>query len=586
MTRASDRHSLTARLLAAAIPAGLALWRWALPQRPLWAVGPRALVDAVFAIILGAYLLLLAAAIGDRLGKKLWAGTTRLESTVFATAGGMGLLSHGMLLLGLAGLASRGIVVAVIVILGWVFGDSVVHQARVGSKALAQALLGVGRLTRFQKTILAFCAVALLATFLLSLAPPTIYDALMYHLVAPRDLLEHHALPKGTEAYRRMAESVQLFYPQGAEMLFAFGLALASEGVAHLLHLSFAILTGLVVFTMAKRFASEKVAWTALALLLTMPILPIWAGQAQIDFIWSLYEILAIYAVLLWWQSDSRHWLLAAGIFSALALSTKYLAVASVLVLALLILWKSIAEGWQTASKNVVTFSLLAIGIASPWYLKNWVWVGNPVYPYFLKGGELPSQMASWIDESLGSFGYREGLIGFLTLPWDLYVHHEAFGAVWNGMDFLSPLFPLVLAYPFLRHGPEGRWVKVMLAIMGLRFLVWGVVSQQTRFLVPIVPLLCIGTATVLVRLAKIHRFGVRWNHIVQAVQIAVVSVSCLYVAWACLHLSPFQVIVGIQSRDAYLREQVGDYPAQAYLREQAPADAQILLIADGRGST
>jgi len=568
MTRASDRHSLTARLLAAAIPAGLALWRWALPQRPLWAVG-------------GAYLLLLAAAIGDRLGKKLWAGTTRLESTVFATAGGMGLLSHGMLLLGLAGLASRGIVVAVIVILGWVFGDSVVHQARVGSKALAQALQGVGRLTRFQKTILALGAATLLAAFILCLVPPTGYDALMYHLLAPRELLERHSLSSGVENGNWHAAG-----PLGAEMLFALCLAFGSDTAPQLLHLGFAVLVVGATLAAAKRFACEEIAWSALALLLTMPILPIWAGQAQVDFFWALYELLAMYALLLWWNSiQSGRWLVLAGLMSALALGTKYLALAGVVILALLILWRSITAGGRKAAANLTLYLVPALGIALPWYLKNWVWLGNPVYPFFLGGDNLSPQLLSWIEEYHASFGYGEGLWGWLLLPWNLYAHNEAFGAIWNSLDFLSPLFPVILLYPFLWRGKEDRWLDLMLGIAGLHFVLWTTGSRQIRFLLPIVPLLCLAAATTLVRLGKRHWGGLAWRRPIQAVQIAVVIISLAWAGWALFYLDPLPVVLGALSTDGYLREQVGDHAALSYLEEHAPSDTtNIFLIADGRG--
>lgn len=60
-------------------PLGLMLWRWLLPARSLTSTGPRALVDAAFAVLQAGYLWLLAGAVGRALGGRLWRGVTPLE---------------------------------------------------------------------------------------------------------------------------------------------------------------------------------------------------------------------------------------------------------------------------------------------------------------------------------------------------------------------------------------------------------------------------------------------------------------------------------------------------------------------------
>ncbi|MGQ9584085.1 MAG: hypothetical protein ACUVXG_01630 [Anaerolineae bacterium] len=590
-------HPLALRLLGAVVPAGLVLARWLWPSRPLDAVGSQALWDAAFSVVLAGYLLLLAMAFGERLGRGLWRGVTRLESAIFAAAAGLGALGQGMLLLGLAGWASREIIIAAVVVIGWFLGPAMAEAVRGIGQGASRAWNDIGRCSRSQKVILGFAVAVGAVAFLLALAPPAGYDALMYHLLVPDQLLESHTLPAGLEDGNWHAAG-----PLGAEMLFAMALAFGSIVAPQLLHLGVAILFGLTTVAMARRFIGEGVAWGALALLLTMPILPFWASHAHTDFFWSLYELLAVYAFLLWWGSRSdasdgssppaavagrrRRWLVLAGLMSGLALSTKYLALAGVTVIAVFILAKRAAEvSWKGLLADLGTYVGLSLGISLAWYVKNWAWLGNPIYPFFLGGGNLSPQLLVWIGEYHASFGFGEGVWRWVLLPWNLYAHHQAFGAVWNGLDFLSPLFPLLLALPLLERQHQGWWTRLLLGMTGLRFLLWASASQQIRFLLPIVPLLCVGTARVLAQWEEVRWGGVAWRLPARAVLIATVALSCGLTGWGFLHLNPLPVIAGIESQDAYLREHVGTYPALSYLNDHASeGSARVFLVADGRG--
>ena len=67
------------------------------------------------------------------------------------------------------------------------------------------------------------------------------------------------------------------------------------------------------------------------------------------------------------------------------------------------------------AVKLAVIFSLLALTVAAPWYLRNWAVMGNPVYP-FVWGGQLwDAFRAEWYAEAGTGIGWN--LRELLLLP-------------------------------------------------------------------------------------------------------------------------------------------------------------------------
>ncbi|MGC8838616.1 MAG: ArnT family glycosyltransferase [Anaerolineae bacterium] len=567
---------------AALAPLGLALWGWAAPTRPLSLGGARALLDAAFACLLTAYLLLLASAVGRSLGARLWQGVSPLESALFATAAGLGVLSHGILVLGAAGLATRPFVVAALALCGVAFARPVGRQACGLARALQRVPGGWRNLTRPEKAVALLAGAVVLLTFLLALAPPSGYDSLMYHLFVPRRVLESGSLPR--EAPDGNWHAVG---PLGEELLFLLCLALGSDTAPQALHVGAAVLCGAVAFALARRYGSPGSAWRSVGVLLTMPVLPLWASQANVDFFWAFYEGMAVYALLLWWEEpgDARP-LALAGALSGLALSAKVLALPLLGILAVVVLGRgALSLGKTAAVRALALYLCIALAVASPWYLKNWAYLHNPVYPFYLGARDLSPSLLRWIEEYNGQgFGVGRGWADWLLLPWNLYTHHAAFSASHTGLDYLSPLFPLLVLLPFVRRGQGGHLDRVFALVIGLRFAAWAVGSQQTRFLLPLFPLLCAAVGQILVRPQRARWRALRGDLVVQAVEIAGLGVGVLFTSLAFLHIEPLPVLAGLETPDAFLRRNVGDYGAMAYLREHAPPGARLFLVADGRG--
>jgi hypothetical protein len=330
------------------------------------------------------------------------------------------------------------------------------------------------------------------------------WDAISYHLADPKVFLQQgriSVLP--TEHHSN--------FPFTMEMLFMVGLVFGDFPLANLFHWMMGVLCVVAMVSFGRKFGGVTSGWLGAVLFVTTPVALWQASIAYIDVAVGLYVLLASFAgvraTLETEEKPKQQWLVLAGLMMGFALGVKYLALLPFLFLALFLLLR------RTPVRKLAIYLVLAGAIASPWYLKNIVLMGNPVYPYmykiFPKSRYWSEDRGRVYDSEQQGFGYShkisqpaETVPNLLMTPWRLfgnadkfsnageYTFMALFGGLWAGLG---------LAFALLRRIPrEVRWV------MGLgliQVLAWFFVAQVSRYLVSVLPLLGIGCGYVCHRL-------------------------------------------------------------------------------------
>ena len=296
-----------------------------------------------------------------------------------------------------------------------------------------------------------------------------------------------HVLPD--ECLTAFPASVEVLYSalmvisgtRGPELFAFFGI-----GALLLVSYGFAIRLGL----------DEKAAWWAVALIATMPVVYRGSYGGFVDAIFSGFVLLALRFAL---DADESKGRVLAGIFAGLAMATKYTGIpAFVLILA-----AAMALAWVrqavAPTKLVGRFALLAViagCVAAPWYLRNWIVLGSPIYPpppFLLRFFHIKYMSPQAIDGLAAivrreGLGMGHGLSSFLLLPFHLTFHPANF---LNGPGGVG--VALLALAPF---GILSRWRDPFvgaLAFFGfLEVLGWFVTEQDARFLIHIYILLAI----------------------------------------------------------------------------------------------
>jgi hypothetical protein len=549
---------------------GLIALRWVFPERPFDYVGTRAMLDGVFALGLLGVVLLLAAGLGSRMLRWMKVeDLSSLETALFAVPIGLGIIAYGVLALGLAGLLqSWSIFIWLLLLWVWAWRElkRIADRFPASLRDLGGRWLG---LRGEYKAFSIITSIILIATVVQCLAPPVEPDALIYHLQAPRLFLQAGGIAP-------MPDFTPAAFPFTIEMLFTLGLSFGSDTFAKLIHLSYGIFLVLGVFAAGKHYLSAEGGGLSAAILLTMPILPVWASLAYVDLGWALYEFLALYAIIGWGERQKRGWLYLSGLFMGLALGSKYLASGGAAVLGLWILWQSRGQGGRTVLLNGAVFGFTALLVASPWYLKNWLWYSNPVYP-FLEG--VTGQGSGLLK--LESGGNVFGLWDYLLLPLNLYIHRESFAGVYGSIEILSLLFPLVFLLPWIRKSRILSWFALLTLF---RFIFWAVTSHdRIRYLLPAFPALCLLSSHVLGELAT-QRVLIRWKRVLQLGLVGgLVATTMVYTILFLLQMGPLPVVLGLETKDGFLRRELLNYPAHQYIMNNLPQNARVFTLWDGR---
>ncbi|HEX6655665.1 MAG TPA: hypothetical protein VF153_05575, partial [Candidatus Limnocylindria bacterium] len=219
------------------------------------------LASHLFAVGLLAGLLWLGAALGLRLLRALGAvDALGLEGLLFAVGLGLGGLAYLVLACGFLGLLRPWALAALLAALAVALRAELAELAA-ALPTLGRAWLDQRRELRRERMVglsVSLIEITVILLVFRALAPPTGYDALLYHLEGPRAFLQLGRLAP-------LPELQQANMPFTVEMLYLLGLAFGSDELPGLLHLGLAVLLGLATFGFGRRFFGPTVGWLAAA---------------------------------------------------------------------------------------------------------------------------------------------------------------------------------------------------------------------------------------------------------------------------------------------------------------------------------
>jgi len=548
------------------------LLRILFPERSMDAIGPRALLDTAFALGLFFYVLLTATAIGAKVLR--WfhlSELSKVEHFLFSATLGLGVLAYGILLLGLASQLSV-VSITVLLLLATTWGITEWSEILSLWKTTLTRFLQNWKDTpsMLQKALIVVAGIIFLAALLQTLTPPQDYDGLMYHLQGPNLFL------KASEI-RLLPEPWPVNMPMTIEMLFTYGLAYGSDTFARLVNFGYGILLVLSAYLFARRFFGISTGRIAVLLMAGIPVFSLWITYASSDTGWSLYAFMGLYLLSLYRAKGQTQFLILSGLTSGLALGSKYLALPWVFTLGLLVLWDE-RKKLKKLLRAGALFALPALVTGSPWYIKNWLWTGNPVYPFYFGGPGWDAIRQDLLMNYLGSFGTGRSLLDYLLIPINLYVQHAKFALV--AYEMPNILFLLALLFPLYQKDETARRIGAASALF-LFFWAFGV--QHTRYLLPIFPGLSILTALVLPQIIE-RPFPKPHRSILFGLLIVPMLFTLLYQALLFETNQPYKIILGVESKTTFLSRTVNDFTATRFVREHSPEDTRVLMMRDGRG--
>jgi hypothetical protein len=322
--------------------------------------------------------------------------------SVLASLATIGILQRWFPWHGLADRLIRGAVVgtAVVVFCGLVLGGIgwlgrapyaiVLAVLAAGAQVLKGGPSRANRITvaNIPWPAVAFCGaiLAVVISFGLSHSPLTAYDSLSYHLFFPARWLQEHRLSIIATPF---SDEAQSYAPANGELFFLWLMApLHSDQLARIGQVPFYVLIGIALYALARRTGARPgtALYPALFAMVSRPVVEQAVG-ADVDLIcWSLFLASLYLGLHALETNERRDWALL-GVSLGLYAGTKYVALVYVPVLALLIIARVLkrtpsglsGQGGRAAALLWAIPGVLAFSL--PWYLRNWVVAGSPLYP-------------------------------------------------------------------------------------------------------------------------------------------------------------------------------------------------------------
>lgn len=478
----------------------------------------------------------------------------------------LGLMSLIVFALGHAGLVSTPFLILAIITSSAFLAFAVWRGKRTPSSE---------RWTLHEKLLAGAVAVSIVLVVPLALIPPMVRDELISHLAIPRLYLQKGAI-------HEISFAGFSYLPQNIDLLYMVSLGLGSDIAPKLIHLGFAVATGLVIYFYLARSAGKATGLVGMLLYFTVPLVSNLSRTAYIDNGAAFYSTLAVIAALKWKDNDEFKWLALSAISIGLALSAKYNNVLTlVLVSGFVFITCLNKKRYSGALVNTAAYAAIAIVVLSPWLVRNYLWTGSPLYPLYEsaasavgkgEGVHVTTELAPIAKRMVL---YNESALDIVLIPVRIFIGGED-NSIQRFDGVLNPLFLVLMPLAFIRRRTADL---KYLALFSTLFMAMAILSVDlvTRYLLPVVPFFAIFAA---LGLKNLYETRFKWVAIILTV--AAVGFSLNYERGLYVKYRPLSYLFGNETHEAYLERMLPDYKAVSYANRNIPEGSRVFLLFSG----
>jgi hypothetical protein len=377
--------------------------------------------------------------------------------------------------------------------------------------------------------------------FVQALKPEASPDGSTYHLGWVAQTFREHE-------FHASAENFYWAFPKGLEMLYLYAFAFGKHSAAALVHFAFLIGLATAIILYARRHDQLLAGVFASLLVFLSPAVALNGTTAYADVALAAAAFGSFWALDLWKQTGCGRLLLLASTLAGFSFTIKYtglLAVANVLIVIL----------FRRASVYAIAPALL---LSSPYLIRNWLVVGNPVSPFlnaWFPNPHVHNAFETMIREMMRHY---PGLGSYWQLPWETTVR----GVVLQG--FLGPVFLLLPLCLFALRTSLGRTLLIAGAVFALP--VTG--NAGTRFWIPSLPFFALALGLVVSK----------WRTLAACI-LAIHAVTALPPV-ARLYTAPGAPMLTGLPLHATLPELTDSYDVVRILEKNVPANATVFALA------
>jgi hypothetical protein len=367
-----------------------------------------------------------------------------------------------------------------------------------------------------------------------AMAPEISFDGSRYHLgLVARYLREH--------GFHAVHDNFYAALPAGVEMLYLFAFAFGRHSAAATVHFGLLLALAWQMIAWARRAGYPLAGMCAASLVFLSPMVGVDGSSAYNDVAVAAIAFTLFHALWLWQEQRAARLLVAIGLLAGFAFTAKYTAGLAVPYALGWVAWNS-----RRRARDLAIVAGAAALVMAPWIVKNWLWYGNPLAPFFNRWFPNPYVTSSFELE------YRSRL------------------AHWNGADgVIGPVLLLAPIGLLALRWRVGRQLLLAAVVFGAALFA----NAGPRFLIPALPFAALAMCLVLARTPRLAVGMV----VVQAVLSwpPVLRRYCRADAWH-LNKVTYREALRIKPEDGFLESNLPLYGAARLVERVTPVGATV----------
>ncbi|MDD4182242.1 MAG: glycosyltransferase family 39 protein [Candidatus Omnitrophica bacterium] len=403
-------------------------------------------------------------------------------------------------------------------------------------------------------------------TLIGSLSPLLGMDAASYHIQDPKIFIKAHKvfyLPYTRES----------LWPFLVQMLFTLGLLLKGVMLAKLFHFAFSIFSVLGIYVFCRRYWPRANSLMAGAIFALIPAIFTGTTYAYTDLGVVFYTILAFYRFFLWLDTKNNKWFYLSAAACGFLLGIKITSAVTPAIILFLYFFNKVRENKTIKEKflPVIIFTLIILATGGVWYMRSWIILGNPIFPFaaylFNGAGYMEEKLRYQLTSGIGT-----GPVQFIKMLWPLTLYPDRFGGESIGAIFLIFL-PMII---FVRK--ISKFIKYVIFITVSLYASWFIVYQYVRFFYPTLIFLSILVSYIYFNFCKKDKIISKTSTVV------IILLFCYSAALSVYHnLDKIPVVFGVQKQQDYLLKHERIYEIAQYVNNNLPVNSKILILAEPR---
>jgi 4-amino-4-deoxy-L-arabinose transferase-like glycosyltransferase len=449
---------------------------------------------------------------------------------------------------------------------------------------------------------LAFASLIFMAFYHAVFFPQTLWDTFTVYAYLGKEIYYQNKIP----LFFGSSGSVEWSgnYPMLVPTLYAwfnFSLGEVNDFLSRTIFPIFGLATLASTYALSRKLYGSTAAIFSVYVLITTPIFFAHLAIGYIDIVLTFYTTLAFYFLQKAYEENNTVYAVLSGLLAGFAAWTKYQG----LFLALIILafWLLIRIRGERSNNTTSLFlkSLIAfILIASPWYLRNWILVGNPVYPnmFMVFGGRnldpwlLSQNYEYWIGRWAILLRTDRSFDSLIGLPTRLLIEDNSLNSQGqDGVGFLLTCFSIPSLFISLFKCRKRDFLLLTWIIV--YFLLWfASLYYFIRYLLPITPALSILAGKLISEISFEIKNSRKFRRIILSAIVAIPISAAFFIPTGVLAITgpsrTFQDYVFFRPFNPPSTEESLKYAMPAdtalweFINERTPSDS-VLLSFDHR---